>query len=86
MTDRIDHGAHQLPWPGTRVRTGEMITGPGTWEVIEHAACGGDGELRPLSKGQRAPRCGTCGKDVTWQLTHLASSVAADHRGVGPLP
>jgi hypothetical protein len=82
----LEHGGHPLAWPGTRVRTGEMIPGPGTWEILEHRGCAGEGTLRPLSKNRRAPRCGTCGQEVVWQLTHLASSVAADHRGVGQLP
>jgi hypothetical protein len=82
----LEHGGHPLAWPGTRVRTGETIPGPGTWEIIEHPGCSGDGTLRALSKSRRAPRCGDCGQDVVWQLTHLAASVAADHQGVGPLP
>ena len=33
-----------------------------------------------------APTCPNCDQPVTWQLTHLASSVAADHKGAGHLP
>lgn len=86
MSERIDHGTHDLPWPGRRVPTGEMIPGPGTWEVVDHEPCPGDGRLLALAAGQAAPTCLHCGRDVTWQLTHLASSVAADHRGAERLP
>lgn len=86
MTERIEHDAYQIAWPGTRVLSGGTLAGAGTWEIIDHSGCDGDGLLRAYGRGDTAPRCPGCGQPVCWQLTHLAPSVAADHRDVGPLP
>lgn len=86
MSEQIDHGAHRIPWVGTRVASRGQVPGAGTWEVIDHEGCEGDGALRALGAGTTAPPCPVCGRDVRWQLSHLAPSVAADHRGVGRLP
>jgi hypothetical protein len=73
---------------GTRVRTGEPLPRPGSWEVVDHDCpqATGTGQLAALGPPDMAPSCFGCGEPVTWQLTHLASSVAADHRRAGPLP
>jgi hypothetical protein len=86
MTDRIDHGAHGLTWVGERVATGDPVPGAGSWEVVDHEGCPGHGRLRNLSPGELAPQCELCARPVVWQLSHLASSVTADHQGVGHLP
>jgi hypothetical protein len=86
MAERIDHGAHQIAWTGTRARTGDPAPGFGTWEVVEHEDCPGHGALKEVGRGDPLPGCPVCGADVGWQLTHLAPNVAADHRGVGHLP
>jgi hypothetical protein len=86
MTDRIDHGAHQISWVGQRTSSGDPVPGAGTWEVVDHRDCAGRGVLRNLVPGDLAPPCELCAQPVTWQLSHLASSVAADHKGVGHLP
>jgi hypothetical protein len=71
---------------GTRIATGVHMPRAGTWEIVDHGACPGDGTLREFAADALAPRCPTCRADVTWQLSHLAPSVAADHRDVGHLP
>lgn len=86
MTDRVDPGAHRLPWTGRRVDSGERILGPGTWEIVDHVDCDGEGCLKAFSRGETAPVCPRCGRAVVWQLSHLAASVAADHRDSGALP
>lgn len=86
MTDRIEQGAHDLAWPGRRVATSQTVPGPGTWEIVDHQGCDRHGHLQAFPRGEIAPACPRCGQEVVWQLTHLAPSVAADHRDVGPLP
>jgi hypothetical protein len=86
VTDPSTRGVHQIAWPGTRIESREPTPGAGTWEIVDHAGCEGNGLLRALSKRTPAPLCPTCGAVVTWQLSHLSLSVAADHRGVGRLP
>jgi hypothetical protein len=86
MTDRIDEGAYQIAWPGTTVASQEPMPGAGAWEISDHAGCDADGMLRAFARNTPAPRCPDCGASIRWQLTHLAPSVAADHRGVGHLP
>jgi hypothetical protein len=86
MVERIDRGAHQIAWAGTRVGTGDAIPGAGAWELVDHQGCEGEGRLQAMAGGATAPRCPVCGADVRWQLTHLAPTVAADHRDVGRLP
>ena len=79
--------AQHEPVPvGTRISTGTRTPRAGTWEIVDHADCPGNGTLRELARRTVAPRCPTCQAEVTWQLTHLAPSVAADHRDVGRLP
>jgi hypothetical protein len=86
VTDRIDHGAHRIAWAGTQVSSGEKIPGAGSWEIVDHEGCRGHGVLQALGRGDTGPSCPACGATVRWQLTHLAPSVAADHKGVGRLP
>ena len=81
-----DHSAGASPLDvGTRLRTGEPLTRSGSWEVVDHD-CPAAGTLVALGPPDAAPPCPGCGGEATWQLTHLASSVAADHRDAGPLP
>lgn len=86
MTDRISLEAHEIPWVGTVVRSLQPVPGVGTWEVVDHAGCPGEGRLAALTPGEPAPLCVSCNGEVRWQLTHLAPSVAADHVRAGPLP
>jgi hypothetical protein len=86
VTDSIDYGAYQIPWTGTKVMAGDAIPGAGSWEIVEHAGCDGNGTLCALARGARTPLCPRCGAAVQWQLTHLAPTVAADHKGIGHLP
>jgi hypothetical protein len=86
MVERIDRSAYRIAWVGTRVRSGDTIPGAGTWEIVDHDGCGGHGRLRAMTGGAPVPRCPVCGASVEWQLSHLAPTVAADHRGVGRLP
>jgi hypothetical protein len=86
MTDRIDRTAMSMPVVGTRVQSLEEVPVVGTWEVVDHERCAGNGRLKALTRGETAPLCEICGDRVTWQLSHLAPSVAADHLGVGHLP
>jgi hypothetical protein len=83
-----NHGeAEHEPVPvGTRIATGARFPRAGTWEIVDHGACPGDGTLREFAADAVAPGCATCRTEVTWQLSHLAPSVAADHRDVGRLP
>jgi hypothetical protein len=79
--------AQHKPVPvGTRISTGERLPRAGTWEIVDHGDCPGEGTLREFAADAVAPRCPTCRAQVTWQLSHLAPSVAADHRDVGRLP
>jgi hypothetical protein len=79
--------AEHEPVPvGTRITTGAQVPRAGTWEIVDHGDCPADGTLREFAPNAVAPRCPTCQAEVTWQLSHLAPSVAADHRGVGRLP
>ncbi|MBN2624733.1 MAG: hypothetical protein JXA83_15250 [Acidimicrobiales bacterium] len=86
MADSFDHGVHRIAWVGTRILSRTQVRGAGTWEIVGHAGCEGDGTLLALSSRDVAPLCPRCGAVVQWQLSHLAPSVAADHRGVGRLP
>lgn len=86
MTDRIARDAYQIAWVGTVVRSLAPVPGVGTWELIDHAPCAGNGRLIALTSGQPAPLCPECDRAVSWQLSHLAPAVAADHRNVGKLP
>ena len=86
MAYGLEHGVHDLAWTGTRAGTGDTAPGFGTWEVQDHEGCAGNGMLQALARGDELPPCPVCGAPVTWQLSHLAASVAADHRGVGHLP
>jgi hypothetical protein len=70
---------------GTRRRTGEPVPRPGSWEVVDHD-CPAAGTLSAFGPPDTAPPCPGCGAPTTWQLTHLATSVAAEHRGMGHLP
>ena len=83
-----DHGTaqHEPVPPGARRRTGSAVPRAGTWEMVRHEGCGAGGTLEALAPDRPVPACTACGQPVDWQLTHLAPSVAADHRGVGPLP
>jgi hypothetical protein len=83
-----DHGVaqHDPVLPGERRRSGEAFPRAGTWEILDHAGCAGDGKLRAFGADAAAPRCPVCDGPVTWQLTHLAPSVSADHQNVGRLP
>lgn len=77
---------HEPVLAGTRRRTGETMPRAATWEIVDHAGCSGHGHLEAFSAETAAPHCPVCGGEVTWQLTHLAPSVAADHQQVGRLP
>jgi hypothetical protein len=72
---------------GTRVLTGGPVPRPGSWEVVDHDCPAGAGtSLAAMGPPDDAPACPNCDQPVTWQLTHLAATVAADHKGAGPLP
>jgi hypothetical protein len=83
-----DHGVaqHDPVLPGERRQSGETVPRAGTWEIVDHDGCAGNGTLQALAADATAPRCPVCDRPVTWQLTHLAPSAAADHKGVTPLP
>ena len=83
-----DHGVaqHEPVLPGEQRRSGESLPRAGTWEIVDHSGCAGDGQLRAFGAEATAPLCPVCDGPVTWQLTHLAPSAAADHKDVGPLP
>jgi hypothetical protein len=89
MTDtpepvRTDYRMGRSPLDvGMRIRTGEPVPRPGTWEVVDHD-CPSAGALVALGPPDEAPPCPDGDGDVTWQLTHLTATVAADHDG--PLP
>jgi hypothetical protein len=81
-----DHSVGRSPLDvGTRVRTGDPIPRPGSWEVVDHD-CPAAGDLRALGPPDEAPACPDCDRPVTWQLTHLSATVAADHADDAPLP
>lgn len=86
MTDRTSRDAHEIPRVGTVVPSLQPVPGVGTWEVVDHEACPGDGRLAALTPGEPAPLCVACNGEVRWRLTDLAPSVAADHVRAGPLP
>ena len=86
VTDRIDHTATPMPAVGTRVMSLQPAPALGTWEMVDHQRCSGNGRLKALTRGETAPLCDICGDRVPWQLSHLAPSVASDHDGVGQLP
>jgi hypothetical protein len=86
MTDRLTPGVHEIAWVGTTVRSLAPVPGVGTWELVDHASCPGNGRLMALTPGEPAPLCPVCDREVSWQLSHLAPSVAADHRNAGKLP
>jgi hypothetical protein len=77
---------HEPVLAGTRRRTGETIPRAGSWEIVDHDGCAGHGLLRAMGADRSAPACPACEREVVWQLSHLAPSVAADHQGVGRLP
>lgn len=83
-----DHGVaqHEPVLAGERRRSGETLPRAGTWEILDHDGCAGNGQLRAFGAEATAPLCAVCDGPVTWQLTHLAPSVSADHKDVGPLP
>jgi hypothetical protein len=73
-------------WVGTRIEAGARVPTAGTWEVVAHqdgGDCPGHGRLRALGRGDRAPACPRCDEAVTWQLSHLAVSAAAEHPDPG---
>ncbi len=73
-------------WVGTRVEAGAPIPVAGTWEIVDHPDCPANGELRAFGQQDMAPECSHCGRSVTWQLSHLAVTVAADHPDPDTLP
>lgn len=85
---RANHGTaqHDPVLTGTRRRSGEPVPRAGTWEVVDHDGCPGERQLRAFAAEAEAPLCPVCDGPVTWQLTHLSPSVAADHTGMGRLP
>ena len=81
-----DHSMGRSPLDvGMRVTTGEPIPRAGSWEVVDHD-CPAAGGLRALGPPDVAPPCPGCDTPVTWQLTHLSSTVAADHTDDSPIP
>jgi len=74
-------------WVGTQIDTGAQAPVAGTWEIVDHPDhpdCPGIGELRALGRGDRAPDCPRCDQSATWQLTHLALTVATEHPDPSP--
>jgi hypothetical protein len=70
-------------WIGTRIDTGAPVPVTGAWEIVEHpddGPCLGLGDLRGLGRGETAPGCPRCGRDVVWQLGHLALAVVVSDR------
>jgi hypothetical protein len=84
--DSPGEAEHEPAPVGTRIAAGAQVPRAGTWEIVGHGDCPADGTLREFAADAVAFRCPTCQADVTWQLSHLAPSVAADHRDVGRLP
>jgi hypothetical protein len=84
--DNPGEAQHEPVPVGTRIVTGARVPRAGTWEIVDHGDCPSDRTLREFAADAIAPRCPTCRAEVTWQLSHLAPSVAADHRDVGRLP
>jgi hypothetical protein len=82
----MEHGAVERAWVGTRVRSLDLVPGVGTWKIVDHEGCPGDGRLKAMTRDDPAPLCPVCGAEVTWELAHLAPSVAADHAKAGRLP
>ena len=76
----------RIPSVGTTVKSLERVPRVGTWEIVDHGTCPGNGRLKALTRDETAPLCPTCSAEVRWQLTHIAPTVASDHLGAGPLP
>jgi hypothetical protein len=87
VTDRIDETTTmRIPSIGATVPSLERIPRVGTWEIIGHNGCAGNGRLKALTRDEPAPLCPACNAEVRWQLTHVAPTVASDHLGAGHLP
>lgn len=84
MADRISLDAHEIALVGTTTRSLRPVPRMGTWEIVGHAPCTGDGHRKALTPGEPAPLCPACAIEVTWQLTHLAPTAAGDLQGDGP--
>lgn len=84
--DNPGEAEHEPVPVGTRLATGGRLPRAGTWEIVGHHDCPGNGTLREFAAGAVAPSCPICRAEASWQLSHLAPSVAADHRDVGRLP
>jgi hypothetical protein len=68
-----------MAWVGARVRSLDPVPGVGTWKIVDHEGCPGDGRLNAMTRDDPAPLCPVCGAHVTWELAHLAPSVSSDH-------
>jgi hypothetical protein len=87
VMDRDDQtSTMRIPTVGTTVRSLEPVPRVGTWEILDHGRCAGNGRLKALTRDEAAPLCPACSAEVRWQLTHIAPTVASDHRGSGRLP
>ena len=86
MTDRPTLDGHEIAAVGTTVPSLRPVPGVGTWELVDHEGCEGNGRLRALTPGEPAPLCADCEGKVTWRLSHPAPAVAADRTGEGRLP
>jgi hypothetical protein len=86
VTDRSEHGTGDMAWVGARVRSLDPVPGVGTWKIVDHEGCPGDGRLNAMTRDDPAPLCPVCGAHVTWELAHLAPSVASDRLRAGRLP
>ena len=87
VTDRIDQtSTMRIPSIGTTVASLERVPRVGTWEIIGHDGCAGNGRLKALTRDEPAPLCPACSAKVHWRLTHVAPTVASDHLGADPLP
>ena len=83
MADRITLDAHDHAGVGTTIASLEPVPGVGTWQVVDHEGCEGNGRLKALTPGEPAPLCADCDREVTWRLSLPAPSVAPDHGGAG---
>ena len=87
VTDRNDQpSTMRIPSVGTAVKSLEQVPRVGTWEIVDHGSCPGNGRLKALTRDETAPLCPACSAKVYWRLTHIAPTVASDHLGAGPLP
>ena len=87
VMDRDDEtSTMRIPTVGTTVRSLEQVPRVGTWEIVDHGPCPGNGRLKALTRDEAAPLCPACSAKVRWQLTHIAPTVASDHLGAGRLP